>query len=156
MHTFSRISDHNPTVFSIHGNPLSRSKTTVTKRNIKNIDENKFLQDMRAALSPINYTLCATTTVPSSENFIHNSWHEFNSELSTTLDVYAPLLCHTIRIKTRQPWFNNDLRHHRRKLRTLERHWRKTKSTISHDIYVAERKCYITRVTSCKTILLPL
>ena len=78
--------------------------------------------------------------LPASCNFIV---YNFNSRLKSTLDSVAPLLTKTIKRKPTPPWRKNDeINELKRKCRSAERRWRKSKLTVHYEILRQQLKNY--------------
>ncbi len=67
---------------------------------------------------------------------------DFNNKLKTSLDAVAPLLTKTVRTKKTQPWRDDNIKKLKRKCRSAERRWRKTKLTVHYEIYRDQLKTY--------------
>ncbi|KAL7401198.1 hypothetical protein ABVT39_024753 [Epinephelus coioides] len=63
-----------------------------------------------------------------------------NSKLKSTLDSVAPLLTKTIKTKPTPPWRNDNIKRLKRKCRSAERWWRKTKLTVHFEILCKQLK----------------
>ncbi|KAL7394120.1 hypothetical protein ABVT39_020980 [Epinephelus coioides] len=66
----------------------------------------------------------------------------FNSKLKSTLESVAPLLTKIIKTKPTPPWRNDNIKRLKRKRRSAERRWRKTKLTVHFEILRKQLKTY--------------
>ena len=75
----------------------------------------------------------------------------YNSTLSSLVDKHAPEKTVIIR-RAPNPWYNDDIRDHKRKRRRLERIWKKTKLTVDHQIYRTECVVFNNKIRIAKLI----
>ena len=57
---------------------------------------------------------------------LHELANLYNTTLSNTLDLYAPVVTKTIKSRTLVPWYSVEIKEARRKRRKAERKWRRT------------------------------
>ena len=75
----------------------------------------------------------------------------YDRTLSALLDVHAPLISKTIKIKQNSPWYNNELRAMKRKKRKYERRWIRSGTDEDHNAFKQARVDYIKKCNETKT-----
>ena len=138
------ISDHKQLNFSLpilFEKPL-KSKITVTNRCFKNVNTSVLKSDISRLLPPI-------PELPTSPNSILDS---ISSALNSATDIHAPLKTKTFtpRDNYNKKWFNSDCRQAKRKLRSLERQFRKNTSTENFLTYKLELQTYLATLNSSR------
>ena len=138
------ISDHKQLNFSL---PLLsekpvKSKITVTNRCLKNVNTLALKSDVSRLLPPIS-------ELSTSPNAILDS---ISSALNSATDIHAPLKTKTFipRDNYNKKWFNSDCRQAKRKVRSLERKFRKNTSTENFLTYKLELQTYLATLNSSR------
>ena len=107
--------------------------TTITKsityRAWKEVDNERFSEELKEALS----------SIPDTRNMAEKL-ASYNKILQEIGDKYAPPRSKEIRIKPRAPWFDSEYKTLRRERRKAERRFRKTKSIEDKEEFVRLRK----------------
>ena len=121
--------DHYPVMLEIPINESKVENTTISYRKIKDINLEKFQNEIQAIYSNINYN----------NNFasVYGSFQESTHKL---LDLHAPIVTRRTRKHCNVPWVDAEFKNCRAKRRRLERIWRRTKNTESRDNYMTQRK----------------
>ena len=101
----------------------TRSELLVHKRLLDDSAETQFSNIMRS-LEPCH------------ESSLHQIVQNFHNTMSTVLDTVAPLKVKKMKTDRISPWLNNtDVKDNKRRCRTAERKWRKSKLTVHYNIY---------------------
>ena len=121
------LSDHCAIACVRSGLSVKRPPVIVTKRSLKNFDNQAFLQDVAAASwERINL-------IPS----VEDAWSYFKNTLSLIIEKNAPLK--RFRTKNRySPWFSHDLA---ALIRLKNTSWRRARSSQSAADWLAFRQC---------------
>ena len=109
--------------------PTSQQQKTISFRNIKEVDENLFKEDLLQELSHLEIN-----------NDFETCLNSFNSSCTRILDQHAPVLQKTIRPRRSAPWFDGEYRKLRAKRRNAERRWKKSKTEKNRKNFVRIRK----------------
>lgn len=97
--------------------PLPPLYQTVQRRDWRNFDIDEF----RTALASSNFISCESFSQISSVDQLVS---QYNSNLSSLLDKFAPVRTLTLKKRTSSLWFDNDCRSSRKRVRWLERKYR--------------------------------
>jgi hypothetical protein len=100
-----------------------RPKKSFTLRNLKAIDMEQFASDL----------LCLPLLTEESD-YIVRLLEWYNTGFTEVLDKHAPLQKRVFTIRPDNPWKNQDIALIWKKVRRLERRWRKTGLTINKEI----------------------
>ncbi|XP_072025417.1 uncharacterized protein [Amphiura filiformis] len=137
----SLISDHFLIEFILAYNKPPPKKVTKTKRDFRGFDPTSFTQDLKCQLSEI----------PDSLSSADELVNHFSVVCTKLLDHHAPLKTRSLSIRTRLPWFNEDIACARRVRRRLERKWRKSQSEHDRTCYLDQLHLVNDMITSAKT-----
>ena len=129
VHVDTQISDHFTIIFNLALEKPAPIRKTIKSRNIKSIDENKFRNELQNNISQIREKHDAESLVTF-----------YNSVLTKTLDVCAPMKEKTVTIRHHSPWFTDEIREKKRKRRKAEKKWRKTRAEEDRKVFVKERQ----------------
>ena len=110
------MSDHNPLLFHLLSPKPPPVKKTISFRKIKNIDIEKFKQDL--SVTPL-ITAPGTT--------LDTLVTQYLDTLSSLLDRHAPVITKEVHIQPHMPWFNECILAAKREHRKAERRWCKSK-----------------------------
>ena len=124
-------SDHYAVLYEVELAGPGLIKQQTTSRNYKNIDMEKFKNDI--ILSNINVQ---TTSDPAT--LVEN----YDDIIRTVIDKHAPVQTKSITLRPRTPWFNNDLLLAKKSKRRLERKWLSSKLVVDYQIYRNHCKNY--------------
>ena len=91
------------------------TKLNTTSRDIKNIDNKEFIDIIQ--LDEISDT-----------DDIDEMSDLFNTRLEKALEILAPLTTKSVVVRRKVPWFTQEVKDQKRKLRKSEKIWRKNKS----------------------------
>ena len=131
------FSDHSPISFNMPFRKPAPMQKEVTIRNLKDIDVEKFQND-----------ILLSTLITSPPDDVTELIDQYNTTLSTLLESHAPARTKKITIKPRSPWYTEDIREAKKQRRKAERKWRATKLAVHLEIYRTE----CARVTEmCRT-----
>ena len=83
--------------------------------------------------------------LPAPCNFLTTN---FNNKLKSALDSVAPLVIKTVKNKPTSPWIDIELK---RKRRSAERKWRKSKLTVHYQIFRENQKIYNNTTKQART-----
>ncbi|XP_071959927.1 uncharacterized protein [Antedon mediterranea] len=103
-------------------------KTVRKSRNLKQIDIEKFTNDIKACVS--NITDVSVILEDSVESY---------SDIRAVLDLHAPVQNKTIKQKEAKPWYTDEIRSERKVRRQLERKWMKSKLLKDRQEYCVQR-----------------
>jgi len=76
---------------------------------------------------------------------------EYNDVISGIVDNYAPQKKHTMVVRSKVPWFTEEIKEAKRKCRQLERKWRQTHLTIHREMFQAQRLCLKMTINKSKS-----
>ena len=134
------ISDHHIIQCSLSvGRPAFPREDRVY-RKVKSIDKAAFARDLAA--SDLMENPCSD---------LSGLVDQYNSALSTLLDVHAPLKKKTLIIRPDAPWLDKDILDARKVRRQLERHWRSSRLTVDLDRFKDQRKHVKNMITAAKS-----
>uniref|UniRef100_A0A3B1JMQ8 Reverse transcriptase domain-containing protein n=1 Tax=Astyanax mexicanus TaxID=7994 RepID=A0A3B1JMQ8_ASTMX len=124
---FSQISDRCAIACIRSGTSVKRPPVIVTKRSLRKLDMQAFVQDVAAV----------PWDIINSIHSLDNAWSYFKKTFSMLIDKHAPMK--RFRIKNRySPWFSQDLAVFIHKKNTI---WRKARSTQSPADWLAFKQC---------------
>ena len=103
-------------------------RITCTVRNIKNINKVSFTNDILSTISDLD--LC--------EGTVDEIIERFDISLVSVLNSHAPPQQRSRIVRSRSPWFNEEVDDARRERRRMERKWLKSKEDVDHDAYVKQ------------------
>ena len=106
------LSDHRAVEFTVSIPKENYTKLTTTSRDIKNIDSKEFIDIIQ---------LDEISDIDEMSNL-------FNTRLEKALEILAPLITKSVVIRRKVPWFTQEVKDQKRKLRKSEKIWRKNKS----------------------------
>ncbi len=136
----SRLSDHHAIIMNLDMKKPERQKKTISFRKIKDIDKDKFKEDVAQKIQSIDL-----------EQDIGQLVHDYNCILKETLDEHAPLQTKEITVRERTPWTNEDLRPWKTERRRLERKWRKNRLHVDRQTYSEFNRNYGTFLNNMRT-----
>ena len=118
----------------------STKSKSVSYRKLKAIDIRQFRNSLQASLT-LERTNGSTTVCM--ERYIN--------VLSTVVDTHAPLLHRTITPRPNAPWYTEQLRESKRKRRSLERKWRRSRKDSDRIQYRGQCATVAKHLTDAKT-----
>ena len=127
-------SDHSAVLCSLDISPPTRTKHTVTRRNLKSINLDTFSSDASRLLSEKSQNLT----------------EHFDTTLRHLLDTHAPATTRHLPNRPPAPWLTPEIAHAKRARRRAERRWRKTKLTVHKQIFHTARRRVSTLISSAK------
>ena len=127
-------SDHSAILCSLDISPPTRTKHTVTRRNLKSINLDTFSSDASRLLSEKSQNLT----------------EHFDTTLRHLLDTHAPVTTRHLPNRPPAPWLTPEIAHAKRARRRAERRWRKTKLTVHKQIFHTARRRVSTLISSAK------
>jgi hypothetical protein len=137
----SLISDHYYIECTLRYMKPPTKKVTRTKRDFSKFDTNTFCVDLEQCLSNMS------DTVPSADYVVD----QFATVCTTVLDNHAPLVTRSVSLRSRLPWFTEEIKHARQVRRRLERKWRKSKAVHDRDRYLDQLHLVNDMITHAKT-----
>ena len=123
------LSDHFLIDFNIICQPNTREMKTITYRSTKNVDAEKFREEVKErliALPPTNSFLCKVNS--------------YNAVLIELVEEYAPLKTRRIKIVPETPWFDYEYAELRKIRRKAEKKFRRSGKEADKKVYLARRK----------------
>ena len=120
------ITWHHCVHFKLNMKKPASQRITVTSRNYKNIDAEKFSAALHEHLH----------SVPNDLSEIDPLLKWYNTVSIEVLDRFAPAKTRSRSIRHHQPWYNDDVHVSRRARRRAERQWRKSRSEDDHERYL--------------------
>ena len=123
------MSDHMPLTFGLHILKPPNMKTTITSRNIKNINTEAFTEDINNS---------ELITNPATD--IHSLVDQYNTTLASILDSHAPVQTKVIQVRHRPPWITEAILDAKRARRRAERKWKSSRLHVDMDILQVARK----------------
>ena len=122
------LSDHSAVFCDLSLTKPPCPKVISNCRNVKNISFQEFSKDI-LSLDFISGTSDLDVLV-----------ERYESQLSTILDKHAPVQTRVVTVRPSSPWYTDGIKAEKVKRRKLERRWRKTKSTVDHEIFKTQCK----------------
>ena len=116
MHVGTLFSAHAVVVCHLTAERPKSTAKQIIYRKLKSIDMNLFIDDIGTALLCLN--------LPEDLDALVNC---HNSTPSSVLNQHALLQSHAIPIRSRAPWFNDDIKNGKREKRKAKRHWRSSR-----------------------------
>jgi hypothetical protein len=120
---FDPLSDHYAVHWLANASRPVRPKKTVSLRNLKAIDMDRFATDL----------LCLPLLTDETDD-IARLLDLYNAGLTEVLDKHAPLQKRVFTIRPDNPWNNQEIASTRKEVRRLERRWKATSLTIDKEI----------------------
>ena len=102
---------------------------TIHYRKLKDIDNNKFTEDIKLALCHL-----------SEATLVEDKVTNYTTVTRDVVDKHAPLLTKDIKINPRAPWFDSEYASIRRKRRKAEKNYRRSGSLEDKALYIALTK----------------
>ena len=90
------IADHNAVHARVRIQNEIEKNETITYRKIKNINKEKFANDLETAVTKIQH-----------QNSLADKVEKYNTELKGVLDKHSPVKTKTVKITHQNPWFND-------------------------------------------------
>ena len=121
-------SDHFATICTVNIARPAASKETVTVRRLRNISINSLKEDITASFSGLSHDIdldCLS--------------EEYDTTLGNLLDKHAPAKSRVRYLRPHSPWYTDNLREEKQKLRQHERKW--VKSGLEIDKQIFREKC---------------
>ena len=115
--------------FVVHVSAISNSSKQIKFRNLKNIDNIAFKEELKHNLEQRKISTNVSEHV-----------NEYNSVLSDLLDKYAPVKQKIIRTVSTAPWFDSEYKKLRKQRRKAEKKYRKSKSQVDKNLYIQLKK----------------
>ena len=134
------LRDHLSIKFTLKVEKKKFKPVTVKTRNWKNLDPDKFNDDLKSCVERMYFT----EQMGLSERV---NW--YNTALSELVNKHAPEKTKTISRKP-NPWYCQELEERKRKCRQLERKWRKSKLTVHLQIFRKECSRLYNRINFLK------
>ena len=122
------LSHHSLVDFTITVTPKISESKTISYRNLKNIDHEKFT-------SYIENTLSINDSLSFGENI-----QQYNDVMRRAIDEFAPIKSRSVKIVPNAPWFDHEYANLRRCRRKAERRFRKTGLATHKNNFVTLRK----------------
>jgi hypothetical protein len=120
----SLISDHHAIHSTLNINRPPLPKRTITYRNLKNMDKDKFRQDIQEL--PL---------LKNPMDDIDSLSMQYNSDLESLLDKHAPMQTKSLYVRPLAPWYDDAIHDSRKECKKAEMKWRSTGLTVHRDIY---------------------
>ena len=122
------LSHHHLIEFSLNVIPESKTQKTITYRNTKNIDIDKFQSEFSQAFK-----------VQPTSLFKHNI-ESYNRTLENLVQKHAPIKSRNVKIVAESPWFDCEYESLRKRRRKAEKEYRKSGLEIHKQNYINLRK----------------
>ena len=118
--------------------PKSTAKQVIY-RKLKSVDMDRFIDDIGTS------SLCQNP--PEDLDSLVNC---YNSTLSSVLNQHAPLQSRSITIRSRAPWFNDDIKNAKREKRKAERRWRSSRQDPGLCLFKSKRNCMLVLINNAR------
>lgn len=112
----------------------------VNHRKLRNID-----------LCAFSECICATTLITEPCLDLDSLVHQYNTDLTNTLDMHAPKRPRFVTVRPHAPWFDDSLREAKAKKRRYERKYRSSGLEIDKQIFRDYCDSYYRRLNDAKT-----
>ena len=110
------MSDHCPITCKLHIKKVEVEKKTISFRKTRDINIQHLTDDLQK---------CDLTN--KDDNNIDEIVTDYNNALSNIMDKHAPIITKEVCVRSRKPWYNDQIAQAKRERRTAERKWIKTK-----------------------------
>ena len=134
------MTSHSTILFSLNWAKPSRPAIVRTCRKIKAINLKKFQSDLQSS----DLLQCPAES-------LDDLALQYQSTLSSVLDVHAPLVLIKVLQRPSQPWFCSEIAEAKKKRRRLERRWRRTKLEIDRLSFIEARNNVCKLTSMAKT-----
>lgn len=104
-------------------------KATCTVRDFRNMVPSALTKDLKSKLGETDL-----------KGNVNDLVEHFSNISQTVLDSHAPVFTRSRKIRPRPCWYNENIRHEKRKQRRLERKWRKNKLQVHRDAYMVQHE----------------
>ena len=131
------LSDHRAVISTLNIKRLNPSFTYKQVRRIKEITQDQLIDEFKLENVPLTTKL-------------HEIVPMLKTELSRTLDTLAPLTRRKISLRPKNPWFDSELKTHKRQMRKLEKKWLRHKTDPYWTAYKSTRNSYYSRLKTKK------
>ena len=74
----------------------------------------------------------------------------YNSTLSSVLNQHAPIQSRSIPIRSRAPWFNDDIKNGKREKRKAERRWRSSRKDSELSLFKSKRNRILVLINNAR------
>ena len=129
------IANHNAVHARVQIQNEIEKTETITYRKIKNINKEKFANDLETAVTKIQH-----------QNSLADKVERYNIELKGVLDKHAPVKTKTVKITHQNPWFNDKIMEEIRLRRKKERAWNKDPTFYNFQAFYYPRR-YVANLT---------
>ena len=123
------LSDHRSVISTLNIKRLNPSFTYKQVCRIKEITQDQLIDEFKLENVPLSTKL-------------HEIVPMLKTELSRTLDALAPLTRRKISLRPKNPWFDSELKTHKRQMRKLEKKWLRHKMDPYWTAYKSTRNSY--------------
>ena len=131
------LSDHRAVIATLNSKRLNPTFTYKQVHRIKEITQDQLRDEFKLENVPLNSKL--DEIVPM-----------LKTERSRTLDTLAPLTRRKISLRPKNPWYDKELKTHKRQMRKLEKKWLKHKTDPYWTAYKSSRNSYYSRLKTKK------
>ena len=131
------VSDHRAVISTLNTKRLNPSFTYKEVRRIKEITQDQLIAEFKLENVPLTTKL-------------HEIVPKLKTELSRTLDTLAPLTRRKISLRPKNPWFDSELKTHKRLMRKSEKKWLRNKTDRYWTSYKSIRNSYYNRLKTKK------
>ena len=135
------LSDHRAVIATLNSKRLNPTFTYKQVHRIKDLTQDQLTDEFKPENVPLSSKL--EEIVP-----------KLNTELACTLDTLAPLTRRKINLRPKNPWYDMELKSHKRQMRKLEKKWLKHKTDPYWTTYKACRNSYYSRLKFKKKVTL--
>lgn len=122
---FSKLETFNPPLSDHLLKQVTKSKLRAF-RKMRSFDVDKFCLELS------NSELLTSTPVDDLRVLVDC----YNSTLNTLIDLHAPFVYKPVTLRSRAPWFTEEIRSAKKLRRKVERKWRTTKSNLNNRLFV--------------------
>ena len=129
------IADHNAVHARVQIQNKIKKTETITYRKIKNINKEKFANDLETAVTKIQH-----------QNSLADKVERYNTELKGVLDRHSPVKTKTVKITYQNPWFNDKIKEEIRLRRKKEKTWNKDPTFYNFQAFYYQSR-YVANLT---------
>ena len=134
-----KITDHNIINIYLKYTKSSAKKETITYRNLKNINNENYTNDLyKLIILDYNNTDIATQKI--------------HQHLEYLLEIHAPIKTIKVQQRCLNPWWTPELSNLHRLLRKIEIVWRKDKNICNRNLYNYHKKYYFNEIKLSKSL----
>ncbi len=117
------LSDHCSLLFKVQIRKPPPLLKKVSYRKVKDIDFDDFRKDV-----------AESRLITETHSDLSELVQCYNESLTAVLDYHAPIVTRDVPVRSRQPWYNDNIRTEKQARRRLERKWKRDRSHVNEEM----------------------